>query len=274
MNAPHKRRLSGAGGFTLIELLVVIAIIAILAGMLLPALAKSKTKAQGILCMNNGKQLMLGWKMYNLDNNDKLMASLAVAGRPVWIEGALDFPGTSDQTNLNFIIKGPLFKYCGQAFSIYKCPADRAAMGRVPGNNGKYTPRIRSISMSQVFDNGSWLPPEKYRTYAKEGEIAQPTQTWVFIDEHTDSINDAACAVKIAEPADKTAQIIDFPAAYHNGACGLSYADGHSDVHKWTGSKIKAPVKYDGSLALNVPAGDQGSINDIKWWSQNTTVKK
>jgi prepilin-type processing-associated H-X9-DG protein len=126
--------------------------------------------------------------------------------------------------------------------------------------------------MSQVFDNGSWLPPSNWRIYQKQSDIVDPVKTWVLVDEHPDSINDAACAVQIAKLDAKSAQIIDFPASYHNGACGLSYADGHSKIHKWLGSKIKAPVKYNNSLSLNVPAGD--SVRDIIWWSDNTTVAK
>jgi prepilin-type N-terminal cleavage/methylation domain-containing protein/prepilin-type processing-associated H-X9-DG protein len=259
------------GGFTLIELLVVIAIIAVLASMLLPALAKTKTKSQGIFCMNNGRQLILAWKFYATDFNDKLVASLDTGdGRPVWILGSLNFTaGDTQNTNVDLVINGPLFKYGGKAFNIYKCPADRAAMGKIAG---KMTPRIRSISMSQAFDVGGWLPGSAYKTFAKESDIRAPTKTWVFIDEHPDSINDAACAVQMAEPSATTAQIIDFPASYHNGACGLAFADGHSEIHKWLGSKIKAPVTYVGTMALNVPADD--SIRDVKWWSANTTVKK
>ncbi|MBI4663882.1 MAG: hypothetical protein HY735_34200 [Verrucomicrobia bacterium] len=125
--------------------------------------------------------------------------------------------------------------------------------------------------MSQVFDFGGWLPASSWRVYAKGSDIVIPAKTWVLGDEHPDSINDAAMAVKIAKPDAKTADIVDYPASFHNGACGFSYADGHSEIHKWIGSKIKAPVKNTG-MSLNVPAGD--SVKDIIWWSDNTTVAR
>jgi prepilin-type processing-associated H-X9-DG protein len=102
-------------------------------------------------------------------------------------------------------------------------------------------------------------------------EIVVPVKTWVFGEEHPDGINDAAMAVAMAPIGAKTAKIIDFPASYHNGACGFALADGHSEIHRWTGGRIKPPVKYNSNLALNVTAAPD-SINDVIWWSDNTTV--
>jgi prepilin-type N-terminal cleavage/methylation domain-containing protein len=260
--------------FTLIELLVVIAIIAILASLLLPALSRAKVRAKGIQCMNNLHQMMLGWKMYPDDYGDLLLASLADSSitaqrRVSWVGGDLRSagdPGTWDPQV--YIAKSPLMPYIGNNFSLWRCPADFVT---VPNSQGVKVPRVRSNSMSQVFDFGQWLPASAYRVYSKSSQIMNPVKTWVLVDEHPDSINDAACAVEIAEPWATSGRIIDYPASFHAGAGGLSFADGHSEIHQWKGSKIKPRVTGT-QIQLVVDAED--SLKDIIWWSSVTTVRK
>ena len=252
-------------GFTLIEVLVVIAIIAILAGMLLPALAKAKSKTLGIRCMNNGKQMMLAWRLYADDNDELLVKSLDSGNVPENAKRALLVAGSASDPAATTIDRSPLMKYMGKNRDVWRCPSDPTY--RIEA--GKRVPRVRSQSMSQVFDFGGWLPAPPYRTYSRLGHIVRPTETWVMVDEHPLSINDAACAVQIVPHSATSGNIIDFPASYHNGAAGFSFADGHSEIHQWKGSKIKTFGK-PGNTGLNVSAGD--SLNDVKWWSRNTTV--
>src|SRR5436309_14650003 len=142
--------------FTLVELLVVIAIISILAGLLLPGLAKAKTKGQGIQCLNNHRQLMLAWRMYNEDNTDKLLYASYDPSDPkkdpyVWVLGLIDFdPANSSNWDVDRdIIKSPLWSYCGKSTGIWKCPADRSTITPVFGAfKGRNVPRVRSMSMN------------------------------------------------------------------------------------------------------------------------------
>ena len=226
-------------GFTLIELLVVIAIIAILAALLLPALAKAKTKAQGIACINNNKQLLTAWLMYIDDFNGTLPANRgkaeiqAGANPDSWVLGVMSYNGY-DATNTPLMLRGLIGPYVKNA-GVYKCPADQSTAS--PG--GITAPRVRSMSMNVQLGSNSKV--RKTSDLSSADLSPKPDMMWVFIDEHPDCLNDGLFEMN------NNLSWIDYPAWYHNGAGGISFADGHAEIRKWVEPTTRMPVTGGGA---------------------------
>lgn len=268
--------------FTLIELLVVIAIIAILAAMLLPSLSRAKLKAQGIQCMNNHRQLCLAWRLYNDDNRDTLLFSSGntTTFQPgVWVSGGLDFnPGNQSNWDVNQdITKSPMWVYCGNNKEIWKCPSDRSYVVVA----GEQRPRVRTMVMNLYLGGfkgtgGGVFDPSTYHLYLKYSDLNKPgpSSVFVFLDEREDAINWGNFYTDMAgySPSSPALfKLADMPGIYHGNSCGFSFADGHSEIHKWRDSRTCPPMQFqklvfDGSTEISVPRD-----MDVAWLQDKST---
>ncbi|HEX7652159.1 MAG TPA: prepilin-type N-terminal cleavage/methylation domain-containing protein [Verrucomicrobiae bacterium] len=242
-----------AAGFTLIELLVVIAIIAILAAMLLPALALAKQKALATADMNNKKQIGLATFMFTGDNgelmpynNDYLFSgSLTFNGQPSWVGGKLDWTAGLYNTNELFTTSdqySSLASYLGRSAKVFLCPAANFLAGVQQAQGWDH--RVRSVAMNAAIGDGAkynspkpfgwtqWYLVKKSTDFHTPG----PSDCWMFTDEHPDSIDDTI----LYTSSYPTTSFTELPGNQHGGGCGLTFADGHSEIHVWKGPVMNA----------------------------------
>jgi prepilin-type N-terminal cleavage/methylation domain-containing protein len=248
------RNLPRATGFTLVEMLVTIAIIGILMSLLLPTLSKAKVAGQRTSCLNNLRQIGLGWTLYAAENSGKIVTCIpykpkGVCNTNAWVIGVVENhnapypygvvdPGVMDATNRNAITRGKLFPYV-KSTAVYRCPADRRTEGGVP--------YVRTYSMNTWMNGIAWGNPTNasasatvYRLYDTEAQMTSPSQEWVLIDEDEATIDDGMFVVYM--DAAKYGWD-DMPARRHSYVYVLNFADGHSELFKILSSKTRTWVK-------------------------------
>ena len=265
--------------FTLIELLVVIAIIAILAAMLLPALSKAKQKALQISCLNNFKQLTLGWIMYSGDNQEKLISNnrYSVNGHvydttlpatsDYWCPGDVQFPGPA--VNSDFIKVGTLYPFI-KSVAAYHCPADKTQQMFA----GTMRDRVRSYSLS-AFMNGQDADVQAlagnnsaFRDNHKSTDIIKTTDAIVFCEEGP-TMDDGQFGFRPNLPGDTGFtdwSWVNAPAFYHGTTTAFSFADGHGEMRRWVDSQTR-------TITTTGQADTSTDHADITWLKQHISPR-
>jgi len=262
--------------------LVVVAVIAILAGLLLPALSKAKARAYTVVCLNNMKQLQLAWHIYAEDHDDWIAPTAPgfdngkFPETASWVAGIMSYetlrdtqPGFadfSDSTNTLKLVPGG-YGSIGQytkSPGIYKCPADKSwtLIG------GQRHARVRSVSMNAFMGEPEW-----YRIaycFSKTSDLSDdpgPANTFVFVDEHEDSIWGGAFYISGAAIWSDT-YWVSLPASRHSGAGVFSFADGHAETKKWLDRRTRVPVKRQLRLVVEK---DCPHNQDVLWVRDRAT---
>jgi prepilin-type N-terminal cleavage/methylation domain-containing protein len=260
--------------FTFIELLVVIAVFGMLVCVLGAGRGINRGSSNAFQCLNNHRRLMAAWKMYADDNAGALVynrdgtAAGKSAGSECWVAGWMDFSASTDNTNINLLVRHditPYGAYLGpyaKSPSIFKCPADKATAPIA----GKPTFRVRSVSMNNFFgfNSRSWTTPSRYTLYSRLNQVKSPATLFVFLDEHPNSINDG---LFFTDP-DTQYQMIDYPASWHDSAGAFSFVDGRAEIHRWSDPRTMPAFQQGQLLLLNINL--PGDV-DVTWLQQHAS---
>jgi prepilin-type N-terminal cleavage/methylation domain-containing protein len=264
--------------FTLIELLVVIAIITILAALLLPVLALSKSEATRIQCVNNQRELIMAWSLYSGDNREALAlnggdTSLTSASAHLWIYGG-NHGDPSTLTNVQYLIgaKYALLASCQPAAALYKCPADGSKW--FVSDTGTKVSELRSYSMNCYMgaSGANLIEPlaqePGYRVYMKYAQVAADSaaRRFVFMDVNPASICTPGFGVDMTADS-----FIHFPSDLHRSRGVVAFADSHVETHKWLDPRTRIGVPPGNQF---IPHGIYSPNNqDLVWITQRTTSK-
>ena len=258
--------------FTLIELLVVIGIIAILAALLLPALSSAKERARKIQCANNQRQLSLTLEMYGGDHHEQLPGNgytSPTSGVKLWVVGDGHWNPPSF-TNLDLLLDPKYAEFADylKTAAIYKCPSDHSTV--VLGDTK--VPKVRSYALNSYMN---WeLPPlnnnnPEYWTFVKQTDIAvaSPSEIFTFLDVAPGYICHAGFVV-----AEESILYYHFPSAQHQRSGVVTFADGHSEGHRWVEEKtvFKAQTIQWITDHFNFEPGNR----DLKWLQAHASVRK
>lgn len=279
------RKTNGEGaafiqGFTLIELLVVIALISILAAMLLPVLKNARERTTGYQSVNNTRQLLLAWLLYSDDFNGRLAYNLGGAGggkNPAaktnlnWVNNNLTWELDADNTNTTTLTEASLGPYANRVTKIYRCPNDRVLSNKQ--QEAGWTHRVRSYSMNamvgdagEISATGSNENNAGYVQFFRITDLPRPSDIFVFVEEHPDSINDGYFLNKFYNY-----HWIDLPASDHNGTAPFAFADGHAQLHRWVEESTQQPL-VPGSIDFPLALAE-GQTTDLTWVLSHTSIK-
>jgi len=232
-------------GFTRADVLGLLSALSLLALLLIGTGSVTRSTTEAVACLSHHRHLIRAWSEHAQDNQLLL--------REGW-GGYLNWEPESGNTNVTTVLTPGFRPYVGSDAAVFRCPSDRF-VSRLQLRRG-WRHRLRTVSMNaHVGTSGRTVWGEPFPTYNRIDDFTEPSETFVFAEEHPGSINDASFATDpngARRPI--SARLIDIPASFHARGANFGFADGHAELHRWVGPRVVQSVEAGVYLTLNVAA--------------------